>query len=844
MNPTRPPELSPEDLMDARVLFNRIFHGILPFRSLNFYLPDHPQSALTWKEGGDLEEVLKSSRIHNWEMHYDEAAKRLFYPLTYHQRPLGFLVFFDFPQAPTPREEGLIQRLSGLALEMLSLKKQVQLDPVTGFFHEAAFRKHLIRSVKEALGGQDGGARKKRSLADVHPDRRMVLGFLALEYKGPSLKGDGPYDPLPASWIKDLKRCFPKGTIMAAVRHHPLIIGFLVSETPGEDDALLPFGSEAALALKDWEGGYYLGWAALQPWEQESFQGNPSPYGLVNRWWEQAWTALQAARGLGMKGALGYHEVLFRAGRVMDILPGHRIVINLGERAGVKYHMRLAVGDGGEGKAKGVAVPLDIQEDLSIAEIIYLEESGGTPRKNDSVRLIAAETPLPEELGPGKAFSQGPLRSFQMFQQKFRQALPEVEKFSLILGRLDDYAERLRLWGEQGTEEMRKEMQVLLMKALPPHGVMGPYGRDGFILFLPEKGQEEIGDWAKDLIERFQKELNLSVSLGVAGYPCRLFHKGEIMENVIKTLDHLAFLPPRSLVLFDSVTLNISGDKAYDLGELEEAIREYERAVILDPGNLNALNSLGVAYAHQGRMEEAVGAFRQVLGQAPEDFMASFNLGFALVRLGRSEEAARLWEDLAEKSDPDFDLYYHLGCLYRDGRDYPRAYAWFRRAEEAPNRKGMIYRHLGETLEHLGKGKEAMVWYKKALKHQPQNAFCLSRLGTLYLDQQESIRVALSLCRQAVRIEPARGTYWLALGRALLANDRPQEALEVFHKAADRGAPLKETYRLLGQTCRVLGRQKEAREFFVLALKQDPEDPELQGCLREEEKEGKRLSPR
>lgn len=291
------------------------------------------------------------------------------------------------------------------------------------------------------------------------------------------------------------------------------------------------------------------------------------------------------------------------------------------------------------------------------------------------------------------------------------------------------------------------------------------------------------------------------------------------MDNVIKTLDHLAFLPPRSLVLFDSVTLNISGDKAYNQGDLVEAIREYERAVLLDPTNTNALNSLGVAYAHQGRLEDAVVAFERVRGQAPEDFMASFNLGFALARLGRCEEAVREWEGLAERSTPDFDLYFHLASLYRDQKAYHKAYEWFRRAEGAPNKKGFIYRHLGETEELLGKGKEAMSWYKKALKHQPQNAFCLNRLGALYLDQGESIRVALSLCQQAVRIEPSKGAYWLTLGQALLANRQPKKALEAFQKAMDLGAPLKEVYRLSGLTCRTLGRHQEARDFFYPCFK-------------------------
>ncbi len=119
--------------------------------------------------------------------------------------------------------------------------------------------------------------------------------------------------------------------------------------------------------------------------------------------------------------------------------------------------------------------------------------------------------------------------------------------------------------------------------------------------------------------------------------------------------------------------------------------------MILDPNNINALNSLGVCYANQGQLEQAVESFHRVLALSPDDFMASFNLGFALARLGRNEEAIDTWETLAQKNGSDFDLAYHLGRLYREQGNITQAYHWFKRAEESPDKKGFIYRVLGES---------------------------------------------------------------------------------------------------------------------------------------------------
>ena len=80
-------DLSPEDLLASRVLFSRIFQGLFSFHSLNFYFPERPQSALTWKEGGNLEEFVDSHWVNQKKMQFDPLRKRLYWPLMYHGQP-------------------------------------------------------------------------------------------------------------------------------------------------------------------------------------------------------------------------------------------------------------------------------------------------------------------------------------------------------------------------------------------------------------------------------------------------------------------------------------------------------------------------------------------------------------------------------------------------------------------------------------------------------------------------------------------------------------------------------------------------------------------------------------
>ena len=381
--------LTPDDLIASRTLFSKIFQGLFHFTSLNFYFPDSPQSALNWKEGGNLEEFMGINWSNQKESTHDPERKRLFWPLVFHGKSLGFLVLFGLSEDLEVKEKLHIGRLIGLALDVTALNKQVQLDPVTGLYHEGAFRKMVIQELKQWTKRRGEGKPEKLSLAESATGQGLILGFLSFQLKrsrfgsiSASLETDW------RTWIKDITRAFPAGTIFAAIDHHPLTIGLLIPTSKEIRHPLSPsFQPSSEIEQKF---GYHMGWSGLDPHGQESFQGSPSTYSLMTRWWEQAWTALDLAQDTG-EPSLGYHEILHRAGRVLDLLPGHRLVINLGQKAGVRAFMRFSILEEADpGREKGLVIPLDIQEDVCIAEAIYLRETGLAIQKNDSVRLVSS----------------------------------------------------------------------------------------------------------------------------------------------------------------------------------------------------------------------------------------------------------------------------------------------------------------------------------------------------------------------------------------------------------------------------------------------------------------------
>ncbi|MFC1828287.1 hypothetical protein ACFL0O_01585 [Thermodesulfobacteriota bacterium] len=121
------------------------------------------------------------------------------------------------------------------------------------------------------------------------------------------------------------------------------------------------------------------------------------------------------------------------------------------------------------------------------------------------------------------------------------------------------------------------------------NGIWGRLGNDLFGCYFPEKSAERCVELAENMRERLVKLRKETVTIGIAEYPTINFNKIQIRDNALKALEHAGFFGPGSTVSFDAVSLNISGDKLYQNGDIDGAVREFTTALLLDPSNINLL---------------------------------------------------------------------------------------------------------------------------------------------------------------------------------------------------------------------------------------------------------------
>jgi tetratricopeptide (TPR) repeat protein len=73
--------------------------------------------------------------------------------------------------------------------------------------------------------------------------------------------------------------------------------------------------------------------------------------------------------------------------------------------------------------------------------------------------------------------------------------------------------------------------------------------------------------------------------------------------------------------------------------DFNEAKQAFEKAVQLDPANIEALNNLGYVYSRIGDYRSAEAVLLKVLAIAPTRRVANGNLGYAQAKLGKTQEA-------------------------------------------------------------------------------------------------------------------------------------------------------------------------------------------------------------
>ncbi|PWK73863.1 tetratricopeptide repeat protein [Aminobacter sp. AP02] len=150
---------------------------------------------------------------------------------------------------------------------------------------------------------------------------------------------------------------------------------------------------------------------------------------------------------------------------------------------------------------------------------------------------------------------------------------------------------------------------------------------------------------------------------------------------------------------------------------LDEAVRQAEIAIRLDPGDARGYAALGSAYLYKRDHEASLAAYERALGANPNDADVLAEMGHSVSVYGDTERAVSLIKRAMRLNPyyPDWYLW-HLGEAYFDMQDYEQAIRTLNQMHD----KTEAYRMLTASNALLGRLSEARQYARQLLLTHPE----------------------------------------------------------------------------------------------------------------------------
>ncbi|NVO14654.1 MAG: tetratricopeptide repeat protein [Rhodoplanes sp.] len=228
--------------------------------------------------------------------------------------------------------------------------------------------------------------------------------------------------------------------------------------------------------------------------------------------------------------------------------------------------------------------------------------------------------------------------------------------------------------------------------------------------------------------------------------------------------------------------LNSRGVAYGDKGRYDQAIRDLDMAVQLDPGNPTIFVNRGLAHRRNGDFDQAERSYVEAIRLDPRQPAVHNNLGFVYSQRSEFDRAIREYDE-AIRLDPRFaNAYANRGFALMAKGDLDRAAADFDQAIRADPKYPNPHRLRGLLLVQRGELGPAMRSYDDAIRLNPKYAVAYRNRGELFARIGDPDR-ALADLTEAIRLDPSEGAAYTARGLVLEQRNERARALADFRNA-------------------------------------------------------------
>lgn len=232
-------------------------------------------------------------------------------------------------------------------------------------------------------------------------------------------------------------------------------------------------------------------------------------------------------------------------------------------------------------------------------------------------------------------------------------------------------------------------------------------------------------------------------------------------ETFIK--GHVRYLPYFKASDWEDLSVQFfeSGAQEFQEGDEVEAVRDLEAAIIFDPKNDQAYESLGVIYGRQEKYEQAIELMNKLQEVDSNSVMAHTNKSLFLMKLGRIEEAEK------EKGEATFKSFSRFGEEAKQKKE--REQEEERKKQEMLEREGMFHQvleideldeianyGLADIAYHRGEFSKAVEHLKIVLDQNPKYSTAYVLLGKAH-EAMSEMEQAKSTYQKGIEAAKSRG---------------------------------------------------------------------------------------
>lgn len=256
------------------------------------------------------------------------------------------------------------------------------------------------------------------------------------------------------------------------------------------------------------------------------------------------------------------------------------------------------------------------------------------------------------------------------------------------------------------------------------------------------------------------------------------------------------------------------------VGEDEQAIDAFKKAIELEGTSGKAWEGLGLAYSHLLAYEPAIKALQKADNLAPGECLTLTRLGYALMQSGRLEDARVHYEEAVNWDKACADAWVGIASVIVANLQIARSYD--------PQSHQQVMECLKTALAVDPKN----AWANELLHmvlgigeperapEEPDARKHLERAGALLARGQ--ISEALKEYRKAELYEPENSTVHMSMGKAYFQLNNFEDAIQRFKWAIELSPNSCRAWHSLGETYERLGQVEEARNAYEKALRINP----------------------